>query len=59
MSTNIDTAPQHDDIMYPQVLPFVLVHVGCLAAIWSGVSWPAIAICVALYWLRMLSLIHI
>ncbi|WP_459626533.1 acyl-CoA desaturase [Bradyrhizobium diazoefficiens] len=39
--------------MYPQVLPFVLIHAGCLAAIWSGVSWQAVAICVALYWLRM------
>lgn len=55
VSTNIDP-DQHDDIMYPQVLPFVLVHAGCLAAIWTGVSWQAIAICVALYWLRMFAI---
>ena len=36
LSTHIDPEPHHDDIMYPQVLPFLLVHVGCLAAIWSG-----------------------
>ncbi len=56
MSTQIDPEPQHDDIMYPQVLPFLLVHVGCLAAIWSGVSWQAIAICAVLYWLRMFAI---
>ncbi|WP_167406622.1 acyl-CoA desaturase [Bradyrhizobium forestalis] len=39
--------------MYPQVLPFVLVHAGCVAAIGSGISWQAVTICVALYWLRM------
>ncbi|MBR0718918.1 acyl-CoA desaturase [Bradyrhizobium liaoningense] len=42
--------------MYPQVLPFLLVHAGCIAAIWSGVSWQAIAICVALYGLRMFAI---
>ena len=27
----------HDDIIYPAAIPFVLVHIACLAAIWSGV----------------------
>lgn len=57
MSINIDSGldndDEHDDVMYPQVLPFVLVHLGCVAAIWSGISWQAVAICVVLYWLRM------
>ncbi len=56
MSTHIDPEPHHDDIMYPQVLPFLLVYVRCLAAIWSGVSSQAIAICVVLYWLRMFAI---
>ncbi|WP_454652624.1 acyl-CoA desaturase [Bradyrhizobium liaoningense] len=42
--------------MYPQVLPFVLIHVGCVAAIWSGVSWQAAGLSVALYWLRMFAI---
>ncbi|GLR94592.1 MULTISPECIES: acyl-CoA desaturase [Bradyrhizobium] len=42
--------------MYPQVLPFLLIHVGCVAAIWSGVSWQAAGLCVALYWLRMFAI---
>jgi stearoyl-CoA desaturase (Delta-9 desaturase) len=47
---------EHDDIMYPDVLPFLLLHAGCIAAIWSGISWQAIAICVALYGLRMFAI---
>ena len=43
MSTNIDLDQDHDDIIYPLVLTFLLVHAGCVTAIWSGVSWPAIA----------------
>lgn len=41
------------DIVYPSTVPFLLVHLGCVAALWTGVTWPAVALCVALYWLRM------
>jgi stearoyl-CoA desaturase (delta-9 desaturase) len=44
------------DIMYPSAIPFVLVHVGCIAAVWSGVTWEAFAICVTLYWVRMFAI---
>ena len=54
MSANID--PDHDDVMYPDAAFFLAIHAGCLAAIWSGVSWPAVATCVALYWLRMFAI---
>ena len=30
---------RHDDIMYPSAIPFVLVHLACFAAIWTGVTW--------------------
>ena len=43
----------HDDIVYPQVIPFLLVHGACFAAIWTGVTWEAITIGIVLYWLRM------
>lgn len=46
---------QHD-IMYPSAVPFVLMHVSCLAAIWTGVTWQALAICVALYWMRIFAI---
>jgi stearoyl-CoA desaturase (delta-9 desaturase) len=56
MSGNIDVDDEHDDIIYPSALPFLLIHLGCAAAIWSGITWQAAAICVALYWLRMFAI---
>ena len=43
----------HNDIIYPQALPFVLVHLACFGAIWTGVSWTAVWVAVALYVVRM------
>ena len=52
-----DIAPDaHDDIMYPSAVPFVLVHFVCFAAIWTGITWQAIVMCVALYWLRIFAI---
>jgi len=53
MPSNIAADDEHDDIMYPSVLPFLAVHLGCVAAIWTGVTWQAIAIGASLYCLRM------
>jgi stearoyl-CoA desaturase (Delta-9 desaturase) len=44
------------DIVYPAAFPFALVHLGCLAAIWTGVTWKAVAIGVGLYWLRIFAI---
>src|SRR5262249_2465965 len=41
---------EHHDIVYPGAVPFVLVHLACLAAFWTGVAWTAVALCVGLYW---------
>ena len=46
----------HDDIIYPSVIPFALVHVTCFAAIWTGITPTAIALCIALYWLRIFAI---
>src|SRR3954469_10148223 len=43
----------HDDIIYPAAIPFVLVHLACLGAIWTGVSVNALILCAALYVVRM------
>jgi stearoyl-CoA desaturase (delta-9 desaturase) len=43
-------------IDWPRVLPFVAVHLGCLGAIWTGVSATAIAIAAGLFWLRMFAI---
>jgi stearoyl-CoA desaturase (delta-9 desaturase) len=41
---------------WPRVLPFVLMHAGCLGAVWTAASTTAIAIAVALFGLRMLAI---
>lgn len=46
-------ATEHSDIAYPSAIPFALVHLGCIAAFWTGVTWQALALCFGLYWLRM------
>jgi stearoyl-CoA desaturase (delta-9 desaturase) len=46
--------PNHEgDIVHPSALPFILVHLGCAAVLWSGISWTAAGLAVGLYWLRM------
>lgn len=47
------SADFHDDIIYPDAVPFVLVHLACLGAIWTGVSWGMVGLCLGLYLLRM------
>ena len=34
-------------------LSFIVLHLGCLGVIWTGWSWPAVVVAVALYWGRM------
>ncbi|WP_254062916.1 acyl-CoA desaturase [Caulobacter sp. S45] len=53
MSSDIRVQGASADIVYPAAIPFALVHLSCFAAIWTGVTWRAVAICVALYWLRI------
>lgn len=38
---------------WPMLVLFVLLHLACFAAIWTGVHWRDIALCLALYALRM------
>jgi len=56
MTSETDADDEHDDIIYPSAIPFILVHLGCFAAIWTGVTWQALAICVTLYWLRIFAI---
>jgi stearoyl-CoA desaturase (delta-9 desaturase) len=51
-----NTGGEHDDIIYPAAIPFTLVHLTCFAAIWSGITWQAVAIGIGLYWLRIFSI---
>ena len=56
MPTETGLQDEHDDIVYPSAIPFVLVHLACFGAIWSGVTWPAVILCVVLYWLRIFAI---
>jgi stearoyl-CoA desaturase (Delta-9 desaturase) len=44
----------HDDIIYPSAIPFLLVHLSALAAIWTGVSPGTVLLCLGLYVVRMI-----
>ena len=43
----------HEDIIYPGAIPFVLVHLICFAAIWTGVTVQALVIGVLVFGVRM------
>jgi stearoyl-CoA desaturase (delta-9 desaturase) len=45
-----------DDIVYPSTVPFVLVHLACLGAPWTGVTAEALVLCGALYILRIFAI---
>lgn len=47
------THAPHDDIVYPAAIPFVLVHLAALGAIWTGVTSQALVAAAALYGVRM------
>jgi stearoyl-CoA desaturase (Delta-9 desaturase) len=50
-----DSAPARG-IDWPRLLPFVALHLGCLAVVWVGVSATAVLTAVALYVLRMFAI---
>ncbi len=51
--SQIETPHDDGDIVYPAAIPFVLAHLACLGAIWSGVTWTSVWLAIGLYWLRM------
>ena len=44
------------DIVYPSTIPFLIVHLVCFAAIWTGVTAEALALGIGLYWLRIFAI---
>src|SRR5436189_3903820 len=49
-------AREHSDIVYPSAIPFVIVHLACAAAIWTGITWQAVVIGIVLYWVRIFAI---
>ena len=45
-----------DRVEWTRVLPFILLHVGCLGVIFAGWSWTAVGVAVFLYLLRMFAI---
>ena len=56
MTTEPASAGAPSDIVHPDAIPFIVVHLSCLAAIWTGVTWQSLALCVGLYWLRIFAI---
>src|SRR6187402_918338 len=40
-------------IEFGRCVPFLILHLGCLGVIWTGWSWTAVGVAVALYFVRM------
>src|SRR5262250_3692839 len=51
-----ESAGEHDDIIYPSAIPFILVHLTCIAAIWTGITVESVVIAIGLYWLRIFAI---
>lgn len=49
-------AGKDNQVQWLRILPFILLHVACLAVFWVGVSWFAVAFMLAFYLLRMFSI---
>lgn len=45
-----------EDIVYPATIPFLLVHLACLAAVWTGVTVEALALGAGLYAVRIFAI---
>lgn len=56
LAAHSPSVDEHDDIIYPDVIPFLLVHLGCFAAFWTGINSTVIWMAVGLYFLRMFAI---
>lgn len=52
----IPAAHGDDDIVYPDTIPFLLIHLAGFAAIFTGVTWQALVMMVVLYFVRIFAI---
>ena len=45
-----------DRVNWERTLPFIFLHVGCIAVVWVGFSWPSLIAAVLLYIVRMFAI---
>ena len=48
---NVRAMPERFELS--RAVPFLILHLGCLGVIWTGWSWTAVWVAVALYFIRM------
>ena len=48
--------PKADSVEWSRIIPFLLMHVACLAVIWVGVSWVAVIVALIAYVVRMFAI---
>ncbi len=50
------TSAENAKIQWVRIIPFILLHLACLAVFWVGVSWFAVLFMLAFYIIRMFSI---
>ncbi len=55
LSEHVHDEP-HNDIVYPDMIPFIMIHIAALGVFWTGVTTTAVILCIGLYLLRMWAL---
>ena len=51
-----DPADLPEEVNWQRTLPFIFLHLGCLAVLWVGVSWISVVAAVVLYIIRMFAI---
>ncbi len=54
--TASNASADSDSIDWLRIVPFIGLHLSCIAVLWVGVSWIAVLVCVALYCVRMFAI---
>lgn len=47
---------QPERMEFARLIPFIILHLGCLGVIWTGWSWAAVIVAAALYVVRMFAI---
>jgi len=55
-SETIDSDPNDDRIDWARIIPFIALHLACLAVLWVGVSWIAVVVALLSYAIRMFAI---
>lgn len=54
--SSVTDSAENKQIQWLRIIPFVLLHLACLAVFWVGVSWFAVIFALAFYVLRMFAI---